>query len=54
MNIDSYFLIQSDSMPRKKNQAPGAAEHNQQAGEAQAGAGIIADTGTSRNYSQHL
>ncbi|KAG7475391.1 hypothetical protein JOB18_030569 [Solea senegalensis] len=44
MNIDSYFLRQSDSMPRKKNQAPDDVEHNQRASEAQAGASIIADT----------
>jgi len=32
-------------MPRKKNQAPDDAEHNQQAGEGHVGASIIADTG---------
>ena len=45
VNIDSYFLRQSDGMPRKKNQAPHDAEHSQQAEVVHAGASIIADNG---------
>lgn len=44
MNIDSYFLRQSDGMPHKKNQAVDDAEHSQQAGGAHTGASTIADT----------
>ena len=44
MNIDSYFLRQSDSMPRKKNQALEDGELGQQAGSAHAGANTGADS----------
>lgn len=45
MNINSYFLRQSDTMPRKKNQAVDNSEPDQTDG-ARSGASTAADTGT--------